>query len=64
MVSSTHRLKTNKNKSQPRLDAKRIFKQEIVEFWQNAVLNTNWCKTEFATTKVIIREGFMQLAFL
>ena len=33
--------------SQPRRDAKRIFKQEMVKFWQNGVFNT-----QFTTKKV------------
>ena len=36
---------------------------KTVKFWKNAVTN-KWFKTEFATTKVILRKRFIQTAFL
>ena len=33
-----------KDVSQPTVDAKRIFKQEIVKFKENTALNNKWCK--------------------
>ena len=40
MLCSTHNLEQNGH-SQPSLDAKRIFKQEMVKFQQNAVYEIN-----------------------
>ena len=34
-----------KGLSQPTVDTKRIFKQEMVLFWENAVFDTKLCQT-------------------
>ena len=37
--------RTKKRNSQPSLDAKGIFKQEIIKFWQNNEFNTQFTTT-------------------
>ena len=39
-------VKSKKGLSQPTVHAKRIFKQEMAKFLQNAVFDPKWCKTQ------------------